>query len=100
MMKFEVHLLLDKWDEVEVRKNHEMAQVIWSTADCTDYMNYKLIDANKNHTILSGDTTHDNIYFLIRTFLEGVRYASSNTEDIEVTHWVVYTDGSKEQVED
>ena len=39
----------------------------------------KLVDkTNGNHEIMRGDTTHDDIYYKIRTFLRGVAYAEGN----------------------
>lgn len=92
MRKFEVHLVLDEADEGET------AQFIWDNIQYGDYINYYLLDASINRELTSGDTTHDNILEEIKTFLYGVRYLA--TEDIEITYWVDYPNGTKVEVKE
>lgn len=51
----------------------------WEDVFYEDYVSMKLIDeTNGDHEIMHGDTTHDNIYYKIRTFLQGVAYVDGN----------------------
>ena len=51
----------------------------WEDVFYEDYVSMKLIDeTNGNHEIMHGDTTHDDIYYKIRTFLQGVAYVDGN----------------------
>lgn len=48
----------------------------WEDVFCADYVSMKLVDeTNGNYEIMRGDTTHDDIYNKIKTFLRGVAYA-------------------------
>lgn len=51
----------------------------WEDIFDEDYVSMKLVDeTNGNYEIMRGDTTHDDIYYKIRTFLRGVAYAEGN----------------------
>lgn len=51
----------------------------WENVFDEDYVSMKLVDeTNGDHEIMRGDTTHNDIYNKIRTFLHGVAYAEGN----------------------
>lgn len=51
----------------------------WEDVFDEDYVSMKLIDeTNGDYEIMQGDTKHDDIYYKIRTFLQGVAYVEGN----------------------
>ena len=70
MTKFRVNIILNYDYELELNQD------TWDDLIFDDYTRMELINKDTGSIITAGDTTHDNIYYRIKVFLEGVNYGS------------------------
>lgn len=84
MKKFEIHLLLDEFEE------EGWERVIWDGLLSSDYCTYSLYDCRSNKNIMFNKT-----YKAVDTYLQKV----AAKEEINVSCWLLYSDGSKVRID-